>query len=75
MVTALANNGEFAIRDVIDDEGDKLKDILGLTDDYNGIFNKHPSTRNTFCEVVQVRISWNHEWWKLETSPLHTRNR
>ena len=45
VVTALANNGEFAIRDVVIDEGDKLKDILDLTDDYNGIFNKHPSTQ------------------------------
>ena len=45
IVTALANNGEFAIRDVVIDEGDKLKDILDLTDDYNGIFNKHPSTQ------------------------------
>ena len=45
VVTALANNGEFAIRDVVIDEGNKLKDILDLSDDNNGIFNKHPSTQ------------------------------
>ena len=36
---------DFAIRDVAIDEGDKLKNRLDLSDDYNGIFDKHPTTQ------------------------------
>ena len=37
--------GDFAIRDVAIDEGDKLKNRLDLSDDYKGIFDKHPTTQ------------------------------
>ena len=45
IVAAYGSMGDFAIRDVAIDEGDKLKNRLDLSDDYNGIFDKHPTTQ------------------------------
>ena len=45
IVAAYGSMGDFAIRDVAIDEGDKLKNRLDLSDDYKGIFDKHPTTQ------------------------------
>ena len=45
IVAAYGSMGDFAIRDVVIDEGDKLKNRLDLSDDYKGIFDKHPTTQ------------------------------
>ena len=45
IVAAYGSMGDFAIRDVAIDEGDKLKNRLDLSDDYKGYFDKHPTTQ------------------------------
>ena len=45
IVAAYGSMGDFAIRDVAIDEGDKLKNRLDLSDDYKGFFDKHPTTQ------------------------------
>ena len=55
IVAAYGSMGDFAIRDVAIDEGDKLKNRLDLSDDYKGIFDKHPTTQEIRSRLRGIR--------------------